>query len=229
MRVTGSYQAVQLAVAGSQFALGDESLDDFVRKGVETNPEMFCLLEFVRFEYCSADVMNDFFDLLWENSYEIKASMWDGVCARIVLPNINTSKGPAKQFPASVKRGKTNDWWTGQVVAINVPDGIIAHLTRECGGNVHDRHAVDITSGSFEKETCGANPHSGAYDNLLRYAAKNAFDLETDSPFLSAYRDEEGVIPHTRNNWLCYDFKERRIVPSHYTIAQMSMIQALTL
>jgi hypothetical protein len=25
-------------------------------------------------------------------------------------------------------------------------------------------------------------------------------------------------ILHTRNNWICYDFKERRIVPTHYTI-----------
>jgi hypothetical protein len=25
-------------------------------------------------------------------------------------------------------------------------------------------------------------------------------------------------IPHTRNNWICYNFKERRIVPTHYTI-----------
>jgi hypothetical protein len=37
----------------------------------------------------------------------------------------------------------------------NVPEGIIAHLTRECGGNVHDHHVADITSGSFEKEIYG--------------------------------------------------------------------------
>jgi hypothetical protein len=29
---------------------------------------------------------------------------------------------------------------------------------------------------------------------------------------------EEEDIPHTRNNWICYDFKERKIVPTHYTI-----------
>jgi hypothetical protein len=68
--------------------------------------------------------------------------------------------GQVRQIPPSVKKG-------GQ---FDVPDGIIAHLTRECGGNVHDRHAVDITCGSFEKETYGAS------DNR---AAKNAADLET--------------------------------------------------
>jgi hypothetical protein len=97
-------------------------------------------------------------------------------------------------------------------------DGIIAHLSRECGGNVRDRHVVDITSGSFEKQTYGANPHSGAYNNSRIWAAQNAADLENTSVFGSAFRQEGEGIQFTRNNWLCYDFKERRIVPTHYTI-----------
>jgi hypothetical protein len=113
-----------------------------------------------------------------------------------------------QECPPSVKK----------VGDLNVPDGIIAHLTRECGGNVHDRHVVEVTSGSFERETLGANPHSGAFDNAPDYAAKNAADLETGSRFYSAYREKKENIPHTRNNWICYDFKERRIMLTHYTI-----------
>jgi hypothetical protein len=107
-----------------------------------------------------------------------------------------------KQFPPSLKKGK--DRYNREY---DVPDGMIAHLTRECGGNVHDRHVVDVTCGSFEKVTQGAN--SGA---------KNAADLETDSNFHSAYRNSSEDIPHTRNNWVCYNFKERKIVATHYTI-----------
>jgi hypothetical protein len=117
--------------------------------------------------------MNDLFDLLWENSYKINASMWATVYARLVLPNININQEPAKQFPPSVKKGEYFD----------VPDGIIAHLTREYGGNVHDRQAVAIRCGSLEKETQGANPHSVAYYNADWAAAKNAADLETDLIF----------------------------------------------
>jgi hypothetical protein len=37
--------------------------------------------------------------------------------------------------------------------------------------------------------------------------------------FFSAWRHSFGAdIPRTRNNWICYDFKERRIVPTHYAI-----------
>jgi hypothetical protein len=115
-----------------------------------------------------------------------------------------------------MQKGKAKAW-DGEK-EINVPDGIIAHLTRECGGNVHDRNVVEVTSGSFEKETEGANPHSGALNNWDGCAAKNAADLETDSLFYSARRDKKEAIPHTRNNWICYNFKERRIVPTHYTI-----------
>jgi hypothetical protein len=119
----------------------------------------------------------------------------------------------AKQFPPSLKKGIYADF--------DVPHGIVAHLTRECGGNVHDRHVVDVTSGSFEKEHYGANPHSGDYKNDPCWVAKNAADLESAVGFWSAFRDKRENIPHTRNNWLCYDFsvlKDRRILPTHYTI-----------
>ena len=54
--------------------------------------------------------------------------------------------------------------------------------------------------------------------NDPKYPAKNAADLETGSEFCSAHRKKKEDIPHTRNNWICYDFKERRMVPTHYTI-----------
>jgi hypothetical protein len=115
-----------------------------------------------------------------------------------------------------MKKGKVKI--RGDEVEFDVPDGIIAHLTRECGGNAHHRHVAEVTCGSFEKETYEANPHSGAYDNLPRWAARNAADLETDSRFHSAYHGSTEDSPHTRNNWVCYLFKERRIMLTHHAI-----------
>jgi hypothetical protein len=89
-----------------------------------------------------------------------------------------------------VKKGKYFD----------VPDGIIAHLTRECGGKVHDAKVVDIASESFGKESIGGNPHSEPFDNNPRDGAKNAADLEAQSSFYSAYRSYKENSPHTRNN-----------------------------
>jgi hypothetical protein len=153
--------------------------------------------------------MTDFFELFWENSYEINASVRATLRARLLLPPIDNK--PANQFRPSMKEA-------GSYPYFKVPDGIVAHLTRECGGNMHDHQVVKVTSGSFEKETHGTHPHSEAYDNDPRWAAKNAADLETHSCFCSAYRGNREDIPHTRNNWVCYDFKERRIAPTHYAI-----------
>jgi hypothetical protein len=99
----------------------------------------------------------------------------------------------AKQFPPTMIKGGKYD----------VPDGIIAHLARQCGGSVHKRKAVEVTSSRPYNQSC---------------SAKNIADLESDSRFHSAYRKKEEDIPHTSNNWVCYDFKERRIVPTHYAI-----------
>jgi hypothetical protein len=74
------------------------------------------------------------------------------------FPNIKVAR-----FPPSVKKVTATNLRGSGTIGIDVPDGIIGHLTRECGGNMHECHVVDITSGSFERETEGVNPHSGLY------------------------------------------------------------------
>jgi hypothetical protein len=131
---------------GSLRLQSEDRLCDFIRTGTKMNPKMFHLFELVRFEYCSTDVIDDFLDLLSEHYYEINASMRGSLRARLVLPNV-----PRREFPPSVRKGNSFD----------LPDGIIAHLTGQCGGNVHDRQVVDVTRRSFEKDTQRANPYSG--------------------------------------------------------------------
>ena len=75
-------------------------------------------------------------------------------------------------------------------------DGIIAHLTRECGGNVHDKGTIKVTASSVN-------------DSHSCYEARNAADLGTDSEFRSADRE---------NSWIRYDFKERRVIPTSYSV-----------
>ena len=73
-------------------------------------------------------------------------------------------------------------------------EGVIAHLTRECGGNVHEKGVVEVTGSS----------------SFLGYGhARFAADLGTGSSFISS--DEP-------NSWIRYDFKERRLAPTSYSI-----------
>jgi hypothetical protein len=84
-------------------------------------------------------------------------------------------------------------------------DGIIAHLSRECGGNVHNRDCVAVTA-------------SKSRDTGPAHHARNVVDLKSGSMFDSDGLDKHRDIPHARNNWICYDFKNRRIIPTHYSI-----------
>jgi hypothetical protein len=75
-------------------------------------------------------------------------------------------------------------------------EGIISHLTTKHGGSVHEKGIVTITSKTVESD-------------VQRHAVKNVADLTSDSGFIS--KDEPG-------QWVCWDFREMRVRPTHYTI-----------
>lgn len=74
--------------------------------------------------------------------------------------------------------------------------GIIYALSKEGGGNVADKGIVNVTSSSTN---CIFNKPQNAVDldNASNYFASNDFHL---------------------NQWIQYDFKEKRIRPTHYSI-----------
>jgi hypothetical protein len=86
---------------GSLTLESEDSLYDFINKGTEMNQEMLSLLEFVRLEHCSTEVMNDFLDRLSDDVCKTNASMWAIPHARLVHPNTTR-----KQFLPSMKKGE---------------------------------------------------------------------------------------------------------------------------
>jgi hypothetical protein len=74
-------------------------------------------------------------------------------------------------------------------------NGIIAFLSRRCGGNVCDKGVVGVFG----------QPHR----DILAVAAKNIVDLSVDSRFVSV---------DAPNQSIGFDFKRWRIKPTHYTI-----------
>jgi hypothetical protein len=74
-------------------------------------------------------------------------------------------------------------------------NGIIAFLTRDCGGNVSDRGIVEIRSSSFVDET---------------RCPKDAADLTWGS----LYFESKAAV----NQWIEWDFKASQIEPTHYTV-----------
>jgi hypothetical protein len=75
-------------------------------------------------------------------------------------------------------------------------DGIIAYLTEQCGENVHDAGVIEITSSSIVRDPNGA----------LVYHPKWVADFGASEHF--------GTEPEA-NPWICFNFKGRRIIPTH--------------
>ena len=71
-------------------------------------------------------------------------------------------------------------------------DGIISHLKRECGGNVHSKGVVNITASSTSYNQC---------HQLVDYGW-NSYWYSSNSP----------------NQWVCFDFKDKQVCLSGYTL-----------
>jgi hypothetical protein len=76
-------------------------------------------------------------------------------------------------------------------------EGIICYLTGKHGGNVEERGIVAISSSSYRPS----------------FPARHVADLQTCTYF------ESDSSP---GPWLCYDFKNRRVQPTHYSISAHS-------
>lgn len=74
----------------------------------------------------------------------------------------------------------------------NKLDGIIAHLTQRFGGNVHDKGIVHVTASSAQRLS----------------APKWLVD-----PSYHEFRSHERP-----NSWICLEFKERRVIPTSYSM-----------
>ena len=77
--------------------------------------------------------------------------------------------------------------------------GIIAHLTNECKGNVHDKGVVQVTASSVNGPSFNWDPKFAA--DLASKQASKCF----------ASGDKEG-------SWICYNFNDMRVKPSSYSI-----------
>lgn len=75
----------------------------------------------------------------------------------------------------------------------NAFNGIINHLAEECGGDVSDNNVVSVTASSI-------------YNT---YYPKNVVSFNNKNYYFSKGMDYD---------WLQYDFKERKVRPTHYTI-----------
>jgi hypothetical protein len=107
----------------------EDSLYFYLSSHFSSDPEYLDLLQFIRFDYLSAESISCFLSVLPDS---IDHRLWESISRRLISRLDNESEfrfGEAKSL-----------------------DGIIAYLTRKHGGNVHDKGIVTITSKSLDHD-----------------------------------------------------------------------------
>jgi hypothetical protein len=126
---------------------------------------------------------------------EINLRIWNSICRRLQcdLSNRNLvgnrfkggGAGSGEFYPSVLDREL---------------DGIINHLTQECGGNVHEMRIVDITCSSQERGSC---------ETVVNYHGR--------------FGDDHWSSQNIPNSWVCFDFKEKLVSLTNYTIASLTV------
>ena len=181
-------ETAQLLLSSPSLRIKDEdSLYNFIRSRSENDVRFTSLFEFIYFEYLSVNSIRDFVSFGNEKLLEnINAGIWRQICGRLIL-DTQLKENPRTPNASCIEF----------VYDSSKPlEGIIAYLTRECHGNVHDEGVVNITSSSI-------------YNDDKNYHPKNAASFETDTPFDS--KDEQ-------NAWICYEFKDCSVIPKSYSL-----------
>jgi hypothetical protein len=111
---------------------------------------------------------------------DIDSRLWDSICCRLRHPIVLESNDWSRS--RACKRFESTTPWSG----------VLAHLTSVCGGNVHKKGVVTITSSSDSYNKCYQVANHGWSD----------YWFSGDSP----------------NSWIQFDFKESKISMSEYTL-----------
>jgi hypothetical protein len=155
--------------------------------------DYFPLFNYVRFKFLSLDRVRQFKTALKECDIALTPMIGSHLLDRLVLPvdlsnvTYNIPRYRGRLFVPS---------------SSDPLDGIITHLMRACGANVHDKHIVNITGST----TAGG-------------AAKNAADLHTASDFCTEDRPDQWLLR--------FQVDEDPANPLHHPIALWRLCQIL--
>jgi hypothetical protein len=138
------------------------------------------LLEVVRFENLSVGRMAGFLEFIASSFELLNHPLWQSLRSRLLLPVsekpstrvIGVHRNPQPRAPL---------------------DGIMAHLATKCGGNVADKHVVEVMASSH-------------YD---RNMPKNAADVTVNTIWESISGQDA---------WLRYNFRDMRLRVTHYSL-----------
>jgi hypothetical protein len=168
----------------------EDWLFEFATSQFESKPSFLCLLDFVRFEYRTKPAIDAF--IMWTLDHFGTFELTNSLW-RAITRRLSATANNSLPSPRRYRKLR----YSGTISPRDgFPlDGIIAHLARFYDGNVHERGVVNVSTSSA---------HSSGFDG------RKAVEFDQQAYFQSG---------QPTNQWLCYDFKDRRIELTGYSIA----------
>jgi hypothetical protein len=186
----------------------EDSLYNFISSQIERDESFTELLEFIHFEFLSAECVDRFISSSPSFIFDhLNLSLWNSLCRRLSLKatlDSSFSEAQTRRFGRVIHEDELRslteerDRLRSRIERVftynssNPFDGIISQLRRECNGNVHQKDVVNITSSGDDTSRCY---------NLVDYGWRNYW-----------------CSTNQENSWVCFDFKEKKVCLSGYTL-----------
>jgi hypothetical protein len=172
-------ETIENIVSHEDLCLRDEeSLLEFV---ASLGEEYSFLYGYIECCFLTLEGIEEFLAEISEVS--IDQRLWSSICRRLRCELSNRTL----TAPRFVEQERVFDYREGHPF-----EGIIHTMTRECGGNIHEKNVVVITS-------------SGGSRNMPFQVANHRWNdcwCSNNAP----------------NSWICFDFRKSGVVLSHYTL-----------
>jgi hypothetical protein len=176
-----SLQVNELEDILSDESLRIESEDWLLSLLISLGSDFANLLGFVRFEHASSERIDAFVSAISYSSLDSR--LWSSVCCRLRYRIVlDSEERPIHRYRDIGRTFEPSSPWSG----------VLSFLTSECGGKVHERGVVNITSSSTERNKCHQVADHGWND----------FWYTNNSP----------------RSWIQFDFKDSSICLTDYAL-----------
>ena len=178
----------QILVHDSLQLDSENALFEMILQLSSRNDEYSSLLRYIRFEFMDSEHVASFMDAIYPDRIDLH--IWESITDFVIR---NLDKNTPQKKPISQPRESSSDL----VIEYNEASplkGICAHLMEECLGNPCLKGLVDVTSSSVQ--------FGAEHWELINYEGWKPFS----------------TLHHEPNQWVQFDFKDRQIALSSYTV-----------
>lgn len=171
----------------------EDQLLKFINDVYTKSSTFSVLYEFVYFVNVSTNMIKEFISIY--NEEHINNGIWLKLCERLEKEIKNEQKTMKERYTIQQKSGITIEFQNENTFA-----GIVSYMKKNSTTNIYD--LIDITYSSNNNE------------NSDQYHPRSMFMYED--------KGKHFVTKNIKGSWICFDFKDHRVIPTDYTLRSAS-------